>query len=399
MIPFSILSGKLNTADNAVIEIRVLDLAPDYLTFRLPKNYFGVHGRVVNVELFFYDKESNIYKEVYITTPIITEISKEDYYDKYSLLHSSKEAVRLSEEYLHYIECKLDMEDAELAHEYLDYPLMEDNCFCESYTSQLAFFAESVKQDIVIDTWKLFDEKLELGIAIETEEELEKYLCKPIDLYVKSRFDEAFMDFHPLKDMRYKSIFIGNSYCYNLIPSLHNIISAILKAKSENLSVYIVLPPIPQVKLDFAKEYIDALNDYELKWLANDFGTLTYLDNRGMPGVLLNKSRRDTRGKYLNNNLVNITHSSSACFGPFFQTNTGTFCPLYAAVERKDRGLFSQVEKCEVFCKANHFLYPKHLNMVGKYNSLFGFNKDFLCNAEYVFKLKDGGIERMVINL
>ena len=56
---------------------------------------------------------------------------------------------------------------------------------------------------------------------------------------------------------------------------------------------------------------------------------------------------------------------------PFYQTNTSQYCALYAKCTTGERGKQKLVKQCPGFCKDYAFLYPDHLKMVGRYNSLF----------------------------
>ena len=55
------------------------------------------------------------------------------------------------------------------------------------------------------------------------------------------------------------------------------------------------------------------------------------------------------------------------------------------------------VRKCPRFCEEQAFLYPEHLRMVGRYNSLFGVDLDVWKRMEEMLKLR--GVDRVVVNL
>ena len=84
---------------------------------------------------------------------------------------------------------------------------------------------------------------------------------------------------------------------------------------------------------------------------------------------------------------------------PFYQTNTSQYCPLYAVQKEGDRGRQKLADKCPQYCKNVAFLYPKHLNMIGRYNSLFALDRDFLEDAEQLKRYTDSNIDRLVLNL
>lgn len=70
-------------------------------------------------------------------------------------------------------------------------------------------------------------------------------------------------------------------------------------------------------------------------------------------------------------------HSSA-----FYQTNTSQYCPLYALCTTGDRGMQQLAEHCPKFCEKYSLLYPEHLHMIGRYNSLFGVDKTLLESPE-----------------
>ena len=82
---------------------------------------------------------------------------------------------------------------------------------------------------------------------------------------------------------------------------------------------------------------------------------------------------------------------------PFYQTNTSQYCPLYAACTEGSRGAQVPIRECPKFCERQAFLYPEHLRMVGRYNSLFGVDLTVLKRTGAMLKLR--GVDRVVVNL
>ncbi len=69
---------------------------------------------------------------------------------------------------------------------------------------------------------------------------------------------------------------------------------------------------------------------------------------------------------------------------PFYQTNTSQYCTLYAGSEYGDRGRQHLLTDCDQRCERQAYLYPRHLHMVGRYNSLFGMDVKILRQAGIV---------------
>ena len=84
---------------------------------------------------------------------------------------------------------------------------------------------------------------------------------------------------------------------------------------------------------------------------------------------------------------------------PFFQTNTSQYCTLYAVCRYGDRGKQKLPENCPNYCDKKVFLYPKHLKMVGRYNSLFGYDEKILWDEKQLRDYLEQGIDRIVVNV
>ena len=64
------------------------------------------------------------------------------------------------------------------------------------------------------------------------------------------------------------------------------------------------------------------------------------------------------------------------------------------------RGAQTPVRECSGFCEKQAFLYPEHLRMVGRYNSLFGVDLDVWRRTEELKKTYVLiGVNRVVMNL
>ena len=179
---------------------------------------------------------------------------------------------------------------------------------------------------------------------------------------------------------------------------------------------------------------------YDLEIIINDWAMPALLQGKAhlkpVLGILLNKRRKDTRlpykhgienyvdslaennlncGFYQNylKNTYNIQRFEFESCGykiiipagthslhlPFFQTNTSQYCTLYAACKYGNRGKQKLPENCPKYCDKKVFLYPKHLKMVGRYNSLFGYDERILWDKEYLQNYLEHGIDRIVVNV
>ena len=86
-------------------------------------------------------------------------------------------------------------------------------------------------------------------------------------------------------------------------------------------------------------------------------------------------------------------------YAPFYQTNTAGHCTLYAVCHNGSRGRQTAEDDCPQYCRERVFLYPDHLHMIGRYNSLFGADLRILTDGAYLDAFLSQKPRRLVINL
>ena len=84
---------------------------------------------------------------------------------------------------------------------------------------------------------------------------------------------------------------------------------------------------------------------------------------------------------------------------PYYQTNTSQYCPLYASCTEGERGKQRLPESCPGYCEQYAYIYPEHLHMAGRYNSLFGLDEELVKHPEQLKAYQQAGIDRLVIGL
>lgn len=115
-----------------------------------------------------------------------------------------------------------------------------------------------------------------------------------------------------------------------------------------------------------------------------------------MPGFEENKIKRY---EYENCGYeISIGEGKHSLQIPYYVTNTSQYCTLYAMCNNLDRGKQELVKSCPKYCRDYVFAYPKHLKMVGKYNSLFAFDDTLLKDINKLEKYISMGIDRIVLN-
>lgn len=237
-------------------------------------------------------------------------------------------------------------------------------------------------------------------------------------------------------------LYIGNAFCHLLFPEENELFSMLEKARREGVRVTLTCSYVREFLLEKTEDLIGKLEEWcgrngtELEIVVNDWGMADLLKNRASSlkpclGVLLNKRKKDPRMPYKKGNMTLLKQNSLNAefyqayleqeFGihrfewescgyaqqfpsaepeeavehhlhmPFYQTNTSQYCTLYAGCEWGDRGRQRLVMECDKRCEKQAYLYPKHLHMAGRYNSLFGFDTEILKQTG----IADGNAEQM----
>lgn len=238
-------------------------------------------------------------------------------------------------------------------------------------------------------------------------------------------------------------LYIGNQFCHLLFPDREQLFQMLEKAVSEQVEITIAFSYIREYRLDFAKELLDEIDQWceekrrSAEVVVNDWGMASLVKKYGknlIPclGILLNKRKKDPRISYKKgdqklfemNNLnarfyrdylekeygiqrfewescgyeQQLSHGKNSLHIPFYQTNTSQYCPLRAVCESGERGWQRFAKECPKYCEKYALLYPEHLHMMGRYNSLFGIDMGILKEQGKLEKYVRNGIDRVVLN-
>ena len=395
MIPYAILYGKVHSKDGMTVDVNVLELMGNGFTFRLLSGYREIHGDILKIDMYFFDWSVKQYRGVVIdfvrTTNSVSIKENTDFYDVYEIGVDDKEFISLSsmltKQYINYIDCKLNLGDAEMSAQMTNYPAGADAVFASGYEEQIKEFAVNIMADnaaLGVMSEIVADTECEMCYSLENRKLVDMYLSMHIDEFIMSVFKDNYLENHPFSNAKIKRIYIGNQYCTNLMIDIDTVFKIIDKAYEEGINVTLAIPPVSATKYAYVCEYIDKMLDYiaakygemtdGFELCVNDLGMMDYAINKHdnvkvIEGILLNKYRRDPRMKYVADV---IPMETGVVYYPYYQSNTGTFCPLCAVVKNGERGNQERVFVCGHECEKKVFLYPNHLNMIGKYNSLFG---------------------------
>ncbi len=362
----------------------------------------------------------------------------------------------LMQEYTRYIRLKTEESDAVLSRELVGYPAEKDEIFPTDFGSQKrGLLAEAVRSASALKygqegtkaakSASAWERGFELAIGIDRPELCKKFLEKPLEEFIEQYWMEQGLRGHPLTGHKVGMLYFGNQFCPFLFP-WEQIVSLLERAyRSETVPV-VVFSYMSEGRIDVVKKCLSKLADWcrrretSLELVVNDWGMAALVRKEGYScfrltqGVLLQKRKKDVRlpyqkgdgreslrepagdapfyREYLKQRYGMERISVEACgysyrIGakkaclhlPFYQMNTAEHCTLYAACANGARGRQSPVEHCPEYCRDSVFLYPKHLQMVGRYNSLFGYDERILADGSYLEEFLEQGVDRIVMEL
>lgn len=357
-------------------------------------------------------------------------------------------ANQLMREYMRYIDLKLEDNDALLSEKLTGYPSEGEEIDVDCLESQRKkWFSHFTGGE-----WSGVDESCyELGVSIDNTESYENYRKLPIqefltDYWLKNGFANSS---HPVTKKKVNYLYIGNQFCHLLFPKSEQLFSILDKALQEEIKPVVVFTYLQEHDIAEVQTLIEQLGiwcrsqNQRIELVVNDWGMLSMIAN--VPdhdwfditlGALLNKRRKDTRLQYKNGaeRLLlreNALQSEAYCrylqenfhvsrvslescgydydipdgtlkytlYFPFYQMNTSQHCTLYADIKNGERGRQCAVTQCPEYCSGQAYLYPAMLNMVGRYNTLFGYDTRVMYDGEYVSCFLKQGVDRLVVNL
>lgn len=454
MIPFGLLSGFM---DNK--EIRITELGEDGFRFRLaeecpePERFLicfydmkAVKYRKVEIRKFKMEagrsclqNEGAFYREYSV------KVKQENY---------AREVLRLTGEYSRYIRLKLDGDDGELAKVLTGYPAELDEVHYESLEKQEKLWAgiESMGNNRKASVSDVPEKKnvlscVEYALELNHATAYDQYLQQPFTDFLTSWQEQNPLShtslFQLLEGKIPDRLYVGNQFCHKLFPSEAQLFSIMDKMYSEGLRITLVFSYIREFMLPSVGKLLEKVDNWccvhgvNVEILVNDWAMAEMLcgkTGRLIPvlGNLLNKRRKDPRMSYKSGNISLFRQNSlnagfyrdfleqeldirryewescgypqelppgkNSLHLPFYQTNTSQYCPLYALCTTGDRGTQQLAENCPKFCEKYALLYPEHLHITGRYNSLFGVDKELLEAPEMWKKVKGVKPDRIVIS-
>lgn len=424
------------------IEVRILKVSKEFFTIRICNKI----EKINEVMLSFYDFNEYGYTEIKLEEYKIIKITEEDFYFKYTFSIDDSEykdnVEKIFRDYSKYIMLKTFGYENEFSKEMVGYPTEKDYEFYNYYSEEKMEWLSNLNfenyNENILDS-------IELAIKIDNDKLYKKYLDNDIKKFKEDYIKENFVQNHKIFKKNISRIYIGNEFCHNLFPETELLINMLTKCVDEKLNLTLCFTYMRDCFIEEINNIIETVYDWckksdmKIEIVINDWGMIKLIEDKTdyftmILGVLLNKRKKDPRYIYKNgykknkdkmseNNLnikmfrefleenkikryeyencgyeISIGEGKHSLQIPYYVTNTSQYCTLYAMCNNLDRGKQELVKSCPKYCRDYVFAYPKHLKMVGKYNSLFAFDDTLLKDINKLEKYISMGIDRIVLN-
>ncbi|WP_054741282.1 hypothetical protein [Cellulosilyticum ruminicola] len=317
------------------------------------------------------------------------------------------------------------------------YDYEKDSEYCKDFEEQKRYFFDLPESNVQVP------EEVQLAFVVSEF----KYYKQIIETSYKEVLSKCLKDTNISDNGIFKQklsrVYIGNDFCANLFPDEKLLMELVEKAYDERLDVTICYPPIIQRNLETLKGALSKLDDFckqneiQMEITVNDWGMIgllqeeNYSNLKPILGRLLNKRKKDTRmhhrmaysnyGIEFGLNNLNVDHyraflekygitryefeafnfknvipeGKHSLHFPFFQTNTASNCVLYANCKNHTVSKQELPVSCPHYCEEFYFSYPKHLNIIGKNNCIFGFDNKIFIDQEIIDYYAAQGIDRL----
>ena len=202
MIPFAILSGKIKTKTDEK-EIRLLELSPDYFTFRLLKEQAQKYvqqlsdaGQQGNIVLSFFQFQKRSYHEVILDCAkdvskielmpqkqmegLVFEIRVDVKNEEYRIYTE-----RFNKEYLNYIYLKIDETEADVSKALVGYPAEKEQTFSDTLKKQRESWTS-----VSDETKRSLAERAD-GIELDNPAWYQAYLSKPLKNFISLYWESS----------------------------------------------------------------------------------------------------------------------------------------------------------------------------------------------------------------
>lgn len=407
------------------------------------------------IKAAFYKFKDYKYKEVLLDNYELTDKCENEFYITYTLSIKNRayeENVRnIFKDYSRYVMLKNYGMDNEYSEEMVGYPAEKDYDFYNFFSDQKRewmtnlSYSNNDKNQNEEDNIEKILENVELAVSLHDDNLYKKFMELSKKSFKEEYLCENHIENHELFKKDITRVYIGNEFCHNLFPETNLLIKMMDRAESKNLNITLCFTYMRDCLIERTEETINKVYSWcvehkkQIEVVINDWGMIELLKDKQdyikiCLGVLLNKRKKDPRYSYkkgyeenkdliaknsLNSSIfteflkengieryeyescgyrMDIAEGKHSMHMPFYVTNTSQYCPLYSMCKYQNRGKQELVLNCPKYCRDYIFSYPKHLKMVGRYNSLFAFDNILLKDRERLEYYLESGIDRIVMN-
>ncbi len=323
-----------------------------------------------------------------------------------------------------------------------EYEADKNNDFHKDYdTAVKEWFGHALKYE----DCKEVMEQVQGCFVVENVDDYQMFLNSSVESFINKKLTRLGLE-HTFKAANFKRVYIGNQFCHNLFPNKELLLRLMDKAKECNLDITIAFTYMRETLIDQVREQVQLIDDWaqkhnrKIEIIINDWGMLNFLagkEERLLPvlGVLLNKRKKDPRTlrkigiekytSYLQENNLNtelfqdflkkhnierVEYEShiipnkyiamkASLHVPYYQTNTSQYCPLYAQCAHLNRDHQELITSCTKYCRNFVMMFPKDVDAIGRYNSIFGIDTAILRDRKVFQFIKDSEVDRLVLNI
>ncbi|MDT3844041.1 MAG: hypothetical protein LIV11_05655 [Bacillota bacterium] len=325
MIPSQIFCCHFQNQNNGELEVRALEMSPDYFSFRLSRKRDGEVGKMQHfpAKLIFYRQEGareglqenrmnelrvnepqksspensqefDIFREVSVAEYRITKTAVKEFWTEYRFETSDPvyrmEATRLLKEYGSYIRLRLEETDAETARILTGYPVDETK-ISKTFALQKAAWAEELKKADGIR--EILASNCEIGLALDEPALWEAYRDSEswnefVEWYCRNRVTEKASEktlgekknpFHrELSDLlaeKCRYLYVGNSFCPHLYPDSATLQELRKRADRDRKTIVYVFSTMSEYMITIYRERLEELK----RWPAADLQRSRYIGN------------------------------------------------------------------------------------------------------------------------
>lgn len=422
-------------------EVRITELASEAFQIRTANRL----AKPMRIQMNFFIFEESRYEEIQWNQVKLMEMVEKPFYYLYTFAVADEayriKVAKIIQSYTKYIMLKMSGDDSYCSQEMVGYPANLEEEYAPTFQAQKKEWFEELGRD------EINYEGIELAVGIDCPSHYERYLQLGIHEFVDWLLQENSLKSHPIARAKVERVYLGNQFCHNLFPDRQLLFAMMERARMEDMHITVVTTYLREERISEAISFVDELYEWCKRWkieielVINDWGMakLLYKKNdwiQPVLGILLNKRRKDPRYSYKSgfaqyasqlakNNLsvmeyreflncefgmkryeyescgypINLPSRNHSLHIPYYQTNTSSYCTLYAKCTQGDRGKQVFAKHCPKYCEGLVFTYPKHLKMVGRYNSIFGMDDSLLKNRQQVEWYQEHGIDRFVLTL